>query len=119
MTPLQTELNEIEQRAAAESALVIANADKINELYALHEKLQAHGADVSKSVVLHRHTSQVTTTLYVYEPNEASVQRALQDLYIELGAGRAGCSGSQTDYPVIGTSCMLTYLDRPYTQAAA
>lgn len=119
MTPLQTELNEIEHRAAAESALAIANADKINELYALHEKLQAHGAYLLKSVVLHLHIQQVDTRIYVYQHQEEDVGRALQLLGIKLGVGNAGFTDKRTDYPVIGTSCVLTYVDRQYTQAAA
>lgn len=120
MTPLQTELNKIEQRAAAESALVMANVDKIDALYALAEQLRAHGVEVEPAVIIHLHSVEIDAVIHVRRHDEAAVESAAALLGINFSEPEgAGTNHYMTDYPVIGSGCILRFADRPFAQEAA
>lgn len=119
MNPLQTELNKIEQRAAAESALVIANAAKIDAIYALADLLQEYGAGVNAIVTLHLHSSEADTCICVYSRDETAVETILAAQGIDLDAPMPGWRDGMTLYTVSGTACALAFCDRPYVEAAA
>jgi hypothetical protein len=114
--PLQTELRKVEARAAAESMLLAANADKIDAAYAIAERVNSKidnpNLQVQVAVIPHLHSDKISCLIFVNRRQEQVVSQALFDIGIDATMTKSATSCGDLTFDLGDSGCELVYNDQ-------